>query len=264
MSVLIYIKRLIVLLLNKIGYDLVFSKVGRNSYTIVDTSIWEPFFLPDSNRQRYLEGQEKSQNKEYDNFPKQLRFYSLYQLAEHVLKNKIPGHFVECGVWTGHSAYILCSLMKENNFKDELYIFDSFEGGLSEKNLKDENLRYNYDETMNAYESNVFSSTEQQVRDCLEEFKFFKIYPGWIPSRFKEVQDSKFSFIHIDVDLYEPTLESLKFFYPRLSKGGIIQCDDYGLSQFPGAKKAVDEFLASEIKPTFFYKAPMGSCFIMK
>jgi len=264
MSVFIYIKRLIVFLLNKIGYDLAFSKIGRNSYTIVDTSIWEPFFLPDANRKKYLEGQIKSKNNEHDNFPKQLRFYSLYQLAEHVLKNKIPGHFAECGVWTGHSAYILCSLMKENNFKDELYIFDSFEGGLSKKNKKDTNLRYDYDNEMDISESEVFFSTEKQVRDCLKEFDFFNIYAGWIPSRFEEVRDLKFSFVHIDVDLYEPTLDSLKFFYPRLSKGGVIQCDDYGLSQFPGAKKAVDEFLSSDVKPTFFYKAPMGSCFIMK
>ena len=54
---------------------------------------------------------------------------------------------------------------------------------------------------------------------------------------FWEIKDEKFSFIHIDVDLFEPTFESLKFFYPRLKKGGIIVCDDYNFTDFPGQKK---------------------------
>ena len=39
---------------------------------------------------------------------------------------------------------------------------------------------------------------------------------GWIPDRFVEVKNKKFSFINIDVDIYEPTKKSLEFFFPRL------------------------------------------------
>jgi len=49
-------------------------------------------------------------------------------------------------------------------------------------------------------------------------------------------------FVHIDVDLYQPTLAALEYFYPRLAAGGIIVCDDYGSLSFPGAYKAVEEF----------------------
>jgi O-methyltransferase len=49
--------------------------------------------------------------------------------------------------------------------------------------------------------------------------------------------------VHIDVDIYEPTRDSMAFFYPRLNDGGIIICDDYGFKSYPGATKAVDEFL---------------------
>jgi len=69
--------------------------------------------------------------------------------------------------------------------------------------------------------------------------------------------------VHIDVDLYEPTLDSLNFFYPKLVKDGVIVCDDYGITQFPGAKKAVDEFLEKN-NYKLFYEVPMGSCFIIK
>ena len=57
--------------------------------------------------------------------------------------------------------------------------------------------------------------------------------------------------------------DSLKFFYPRLVDNGVIVCDDYGLSQSPGAKKAVDEFLAKN-SYQLFYEVPMGGCFIIK
>ena len=39
--------------------------------------------------------------------------------------------------------------------------------------------------------------------------------------------------------------------------------DDYGMTQFPGCKKAVDEFL-SQNECAFFYEMPVGGCFIIK
>ena len=72
-----------------------------------------------------------------DNFPKQLRFYSLYQMVCHVFHQNLIGDFAECGVWKGHSAYMISSILSENNFTGDFHIFDSFEGGLSEKNAED-------------------------------------------------------------------------------------------------------------------------------
>ncbi|MFW5652494.1 MAG: TylF/MycF/NovP-related O-methyltransferase [Planctomycetota bacterium] len=40
--------------------------------------------------------------------------------------------------------------------------------------------------------------------------------------------DRRYRFVHIDVDVYEPTLACLEFFWPRLSPGGAIVIDDYG------------------------------------
>ena len=46
------------------------------------------------------------------------------------------------------------------------------------------------------------------------------------------------SFVHLDVDLYEPTRACLDYFLPRLSPGGFVICDDYGAPTFPGAARA--------------------------
>ena len=89
-----------------------------------------------------------------------------------------------------------------------------------------------------------------------------ELYEGWIPSRFNEVKDLKFQFVHIDVDLYKPTLESLEFFYPRLIKGGVIVCDDYNFSDFPGAKKAWDKYFKDK-DVELMYEVPLGSKFLI-
>ena len=94
-------------------------------------------------------------------------------------------------------------------------------------------------------------------------FNFVKFYKGWIPERFKEVENKKFQFVNIDVDLYQPTYDSFEFFFPRLVEGGVIHCDDYNISQFPGCKDAVDEYLKDK-KVNLFYESPFGGCFIIK
>ncbi|HXX56061.1 MAG TPA: TylF/MycF/NovP-related O-methyltransferase, partial [Methanoregula sp.] len=100
------------------------------------------------------------------------------------------------------------------------------------------------------------------VRDNLREFGFIELKKGWIPERFGEISSERFSFVHIDVDLYQPIRDSLEFFYPRMIPGGIIVLDDYGYLGFPGAKKATDEFIKN--RPDFFLDLPSGSAFIIK
>ena len=67
------------------------------------------------------------------------------QLTEHVLKNKelTKHNFAECGCWHGHSSLVISSILKKNNFKNNFYIFDSFEEGLSEVKEQDKNLLEN-------------------------------------------------------------------------------------------------------------------------
>jgi O-methyltransferase len=87
-------------------------------------------------------------------------------------------------------------------------------------------------------------------------------HPGWIPTRFHDAGDRRFAFVHIDVDLEQPTRDSIEFFYPRLNPGGILLCDDYGFAACPGATRAIDEFLAH--KPEKIVALASGGGFIVK
>jgi hypothetical protein len=84
------------------------------------------------------------------------------------------------------------------------------------------------------------------VTEYLSEFKNIQINKGWIPQRFSDVEHNRFCFVHIDVDLYQSTLNSISFFYPRMNAGGIILCDDCGFTSCPGATKAINDFLQNK------------------
>jgi O-methyltransferase len=206
----------------------------------------------------YDEAQRKTQMLHSDNSLRRLRHYNLRQLFKNTLK--IQGNVVECGTFHGLSAFQISKIMVENDAKRIFHIFDSFEGlsKIEEEDtsgavsISDQELR------------SQFAYGEQMVRDNLSEFDFIEYYKGWIPVRFSEVKNESFSFVHIDVDLYQPIKDCIEFFYPKLNKGGIMLFDDYGFTvQFPGAKKAVDEFIA-ESNVSFFISLPSGQAFIIK
>ena len=236
---------------------------GREHLVTFDRLALEANFHENERVRLYHEGMRRANVEWSDNFAKQCRFYSLQQLVETVLKKGVAGDFAECGCWKGHSTYIIARLLADSRFAGTFTVFDSFEGGLSERGAKDQTVRYRLTEQQMRVEQAHFASAEEQVAQVLEEFAFVRLYKGWIPERFHEAAERTFAFVHVDVDLYQPTIDSLRFFYPRLAPGGAIVVDDYGYTHFPGAKKAVDEHLA-ENDCSMFYEIPTGGCFLIK
>ena len=74
------------------------------------------------------------------------------------------------------------------------------------------------------------------------------ICKGRVPDVLNELETPppQFAAISLDTDLYEPTYQGLKFFYLRLSKGGLILVHDYNSTQFPGVGEAVRRFCLEE------------------
>ena len=72
------------------------------------------------------------------------------------------------------------------------------------------------------------------------------IYKGWFPATAGPVEDRRFSLVHLDVDLYQSTLDALDFFYGRLVRGAVLISHDYNSISCPGVSKAFKEFLADK------------------
>ncbi|MGD0821239.1 MAG: TylF/MycF/NovP-related O-methyltransferase [Desulfomonilia bacterium] len=178
------------------------------------------------------------------------RRWMLYQLMR--LVRKVPGDTAECGVYTGAGSYIICKMNQENElFNRTHYLFDSFEG-LSKPSECDGKH----------WTEGALSCPIETVRENLSMFSNISFHKGWIPQRFPDIEHNKFCFVHIDVDLYHPTLDSLDFFYPRMNEGGVIVCDDYGFTSCPGATKAVNQLLQN--KPEKMISLSGGGGFLIK
>lgn len=175
------------------------------------------------------------------------RKYTLDQLMKLVIS--VEGDTAECGALRGASSYLICRHIM--GLQKRHHIFDSFEG-LSVPDSKDGNY----------WKKGDLAVSETVIRRNLKEFDFVVYHKGWIPKKFHEVSDLKFCFVHVDVDLYQPTLDSLAFFYPKMGSGGVILCDDYGFVTCPGAKKAFDEYM--EDKPEEIIHIPTGQCLVIR
>jgi hypothetical protein len=178
------------------------------------------------------------------------RKWMVYQLLR--LVANVPGDTAECGVYRGATSYLICCANRESRAGDKTHhLFDSFEG-LSQPGLADGTH----------WSEGDLQCEMETVRHALSNFDRLEFHPGWIPKGFREVENRKFSFVHIDVDLTDPTLESLAFFYPRMQAGGIIACDDYGWRTCAGATHAINRFL--EDKPEKMLTLPDGGGFLIK
>ena len=182
------------------------------------------------------------------------RLYFLYSTARMIAEQQIPGHTAECGVRYGKGSFYLLKAL--NDSTREHHLFDSF-AGLSHGGDEDAPVA-----GVKTWAAGDIAVDEDTVRDNLAAFGNCRFHAGWIPERFTDVADARFAFVHIDVDLYQPTYDSLEFFYPRMAPGGLIVCDDYGFASCPGATRAFDEFFID--KPEAVLPIPSGQCLVWK
>jgi O-methyltransferase len=173
---------------------------------------------------------------------KYTRMAGLFGALQPALERGLRADVAECGCFRGQSAYVMARMLEAAGFAGELLLFDSFQG-LSEFSPADTEGYATTAEQL-ASRRRHFVASEADVRALFSPFDFVEIFAGWIPERFDEVKDRRFEIVHVDVDLYQPTRDSIEFFWPLLIEGGIVVVDDYNVPRFPGATKAVDEFVA--------------------
>lgn len=227
-------------------------KLAKKIAARQDFEVYKPHLIWQADED-YIAAREIARARGIEGLPHD-RGYILLEAAR--LVRDIDGHFAECGVRYGKSSVFLLTGAGKDSSKC-LHIFDSFAG------LSDPDGRDVQESGVAEWEQGDLAVPEDIVRRNLAEFGDRVIlHKGWIPERFSEVETDRFSFVHVDVDLFEPTLATAEFFYPRLNPGGFMICDDYGSAYCPGAKKAIDTFFAD--KPEHVISLPTGQAMVIK
>lgn len=169
--------------------------------------------------------------KEYDLLLADDEAYRLAVLLQAVAK--IPGDVAEVGTYRGGSARLIC----EYKGSKPLHLFDTFTG-------LPRTGSYDYI----GFKEGQYHAPRAVVEQAVAGFGGVSIYEGLFPDTAAPIADKTFSFVHLDVDLYEWTLEGLRYFYPRLAPGGVIITHD-AITGDRGAGRAFGEFFADKKEP---------------
>ena len=153
--------------------------------------------------------------------------FMIYSIVK--TQSDVEGDLAEVGVYQGGSAKLICEVKKDK----DLYLFDTFTG-LPEVSKDDTHFGENH-----WYENEFNNTSEESIREFLKKYENVHIIKGTFPESGKQILEKKFCFVHLDVDLYKSTIESLRFFFPRIVNGGIILIHDF---HSDGIQKAIKEF----------------------
>ena len=167
----------------------------------------------------------------------------------------LKGCIAELGVWKGGGSKFIADIFRGQSIEEKkLYLFDSFEGMKVVNPHQDRHRLGEFSDTSYEKVQALMASRSSRVNVIMLK--------GWVPQTFMGLEEEIFSFVHIDLDLYQPIKDALNFIYPRLVIGGAIVFDDYGYASCPGAKKAVDEFCKKINKTTLIL--PTGQAVLVK
>jgi hypothetical protein len=160
---------------------------------------------------------------------------------------KVPGDMAEVGTYKGASAKLIAEAREGQ--KKTLHLFDTFEGL---PKLQDIDRPF--------FKERQYVADFNDVAGYLAPYPDIALYAGIFPETAAPVASKKFSFVHLDVDLYQSTAQALAFFYPRMEQGGVLMSHDYPTA--PGVYNAITEFMADKPEPVL--ESSWRQCVIVK
>lgn len=159
----------------------------------------------------------------------------------------------ELGVYRGDFASRINSAFPERT----LYLFDTFEGFVTrDKEIEHQHKFSTPNQDFSETSIDLVLSKMPHKDNCI-------VKKGYFPESSKGLEDN-FCFVSIDADLHQPIYEGLKYFYPRLIKGGYIFIHDYNNAGYKGVKDAARRYSRENNISYFPLCDPWGSLIITK
>ncbi len=169
-----------------------------------------------------------------------------------ISRNGLTGDYLEFGVFQG-DTFRICMRTARNSFRSSparvfegrFFAFDSF-AGLPEAD--------SYKDQKNIFAAGEYAASKKSFLNLIKRepnFKQVTIVDGWFsetlqPQTLNQHQLSKVAIVNIDCDLYESTVDCLRFVTPLLQEGSILMFDDWflmGGSLRKGEAQAAAEWL---------------------
>lgn len=159
---------------------------------------------------------------------------------ERVLADGVPGDFIETGVWRGGVCIFARSLFKAHGVRDRtVWVADSFEGvptTSADSHPMDQQLALHTKNYMLAVDEETVRENFSRYGLLDEQVAFLS---GWFADTLPGAPMRHLAVMRLDGDLHSSTMDALDHLYPKLSPGGYVIVDDYGI---PGCAAAVHEY----------------------
>ncbi len=183
--------------------------------------------------------------------PKMIAHYELYKSILN-----LPGHIVECGVFKGASLIRFCTFREilESPYSRKIIGFDAFGKFPEQDNTNDQEFAKKFEDAA----SDGISVEELKEVLSHKGFKNYELIKGditeTVPDYTSNHPEIKIALLHIDVDVYKPSVVILNNLFDKVVSGGLIIFDDFGT--VTGETKAIDEFFLG--KEVMIEKLPIS------
>jgi O-methyltransferase len=161
---------------------------------------------------------------------------------------EVPGDLAECGVFRGASLCAIALYLVENGLDRQIFALDSFHG--FDRSI-DHDLKLggeaDTEKRIGGFDRTSFDHVSRKLARLGLAGKV-TLLPGYFAQTLSILPETRYSFVHLDCDIYESYKQTLTYFYPRMASRGIILLDEYNDPPWPGCNLAVDEFLVDKME----------------
>lgn len=173
----------------------------------------------------------------------QLRMRNLRACAETALKDKVPGDFIETGVWRGGACIMFRGVLEAyDDRRRKVWVADSF-AGLPPPDVE----KYPADSGDTLYTFKELAIPIEKVKENFTRYGLLddqvRFLKGWFSQTMPKAEIAQLAVLRLDGDMYESTMDVLTHLYPKLSRGGFCIIDDYGA--IPACRLAVRDYRAA-------------------
>jgi O-methyltransferase len=165
------------------------------------------------------------------------RLTNLATLTQAVIDEGIPGDFIETGVWRGGCCILMRGILKANGQQRKVFVADSFEGLPKPRVSQDDGDTHHLHNKM-------LSVSLDQVKSNFSRYGLLDDSVVFVKGLFKDtlhkLPQTPLALIRLDGDMYESTMDAMSALYHRLSPGGYLIVDDYGVLK--PCRQAITDF----------------------
>jgi len=183
------------------------------------------------------------------------RVHIILWAAHHAMQ--LEGDFVECGVNTGICSLAICDYLDWNTRGRTFWLFDTY-CGIPESMVTD---RERAEGATDHFKGAYFDCYEL-VQNNFRSYTGIKIVQGIVPDTLSQFTGRKVAYLSIDMNIVEPEIAAIEFFWDRLAKSAIVLLDDYGWESRRLQKEAFDDF--ANRKGIVIATLPTGQGLIVK